>query len=82
MFGSALVILAAMTVHHCSSVQIPSLQNRDMMSVFQNALDALQYLGSDTRMSSRCHKYLQSMMNRVLSLGKNCILAEGNKILY
>lgn len=71
MFGSALVILAAMVVQHRSIVQIPSLQKQDMMLVFQKALGALQYLGSDTRMSSRCHKYLQRMMHGVLSLGTN-----------
>ena len=82
MFGSALVILVAMVVQHCSGVQIPSLQKNDMNSVFQNALDALQYLGSDTRMSSRCHKYLQRMIYGVMSLGTRCILVEANKIMY
>lgn len=70
-FSSALVIFAAMIVQHRGVIQIESFQSRDMKIVIQHALDAIQYLGSDSRMSSRCRKYLKKLMNRVLSLGKN-----------
>lgn len=52
---------------------IDSLGSQDNIGVFQKALDALEYLGSESRMASRCRKYLQKLLHGIMSLGEDLL---------
>ncbi|KIW72197.1 hypothetical protein PV04_00409 [Phialophora macrospora] len=51
MFGSSLVLLAAIIVRHRHGARIRTLQRQNRLHVFQNGLDALEYLGKMSKVS-------------------------------
>lgn len=69
-FSSALVLFAAMIVHHGRGIHIQAFENQDIMSVFQSAFDALEHLGHQSRMANRCRKYLEKLLHVAKALGK------------
>lgn len=69
-FSSALVLLAGVVVQRRHGIVIETLVNQDYERVLQRSIEALQQLGSESRMASRCCKYLQRLLHNINQLGK------------
>jgi hypothetical protein len=62
-FSSALIVFAAMVIKHKQGLQISGFESGELASSLQRALQALENLGDDTRIATRCRKNLKKLVH-------------------
>lgn len=81
-FSSALVVFAAMVIKHKNGLQVSGFEHSEFTNSLQQALDALENLGDDTRIARRCRKYLKKLLQVASTISPYpCMILTGRKLL-